>query len=417
MIIFKLPILSNIAERNVFQFKEIADRKGFGLKYDIAPNIYSKIDPSSFDSIVINLISNAIKFTDSYGEINAILKADNNEIELLVNDTGIGISEEMQEHIFKPYYQISHKKSNIQGIGMGLNIVKKIVEKVHGKILIDSKPGQGTSFMIILNRYFLKGNDKVQNLSNNEKIITNELNEAELKEKKFDKNKNTILIIEDNLQMLSSLQNDLLADYNIFYAFNGFDALEKIKNVPKPDIIISDIMMDVIDGYEFYAELLKDSRFNSVPFIFLTAKGSDDDKIISLKKGAVDYITKPFITDELKAKLNSLLKIKEALNRERIEKLTKKISGFLESSNDFKEEIIPENKNDSVENNNALFMNHGISRRQIEIFSLLEKGLERKEISDCLNISLGTVKTHIERLFKKFNVNNKIDLINSIRKN
>lgn len=119
--------------------------------------------------------------------------------------------------------------------------------------------------------------------------------------------------------MLSSLQNDLSGEYNIFYSINGKEALEILKNIPKPDIILSDIMMDVMDGFEFHTELLKDSNFNSVPFIFLTAKGSEDDKISSLKKGAVDYITKPFNIDEVKSKLHSLLKIKEALNRERIE--------------------------------------------------------------------------------------------------
>ena len=92
---------------------------------------------------------------------------------------------------------------------------------------------------------------------------------------------------------------NLSSDYNIFYAFNGKEALEKIKNMPKPDIIISDIMMDVMDGYEFYTELLKDFNFKSVPFIFLTAKTGIDDRLSGLRKGAVDFITKPFNIDDI----------------------------------------------------------------------------------------------------------------------
>ena len=199
--------LSGIIERNVFQFKEIAERKGINLRYDIAPNIYSKIDPSSFESIVNNLISNAIKFTET-GDIYINLKMKNKKIELIISDTGIGIPREMLGNIFKPYYQISHKKSNIQGMGMGLNIVKKILDKAGGMIFVDSEPGKGTAFKIILKRYFLKDNDKVQYLSNNDKIITNEFTDIRIKEIKFDIDKNTILIAEDNPQMLSFLLNE-----------------------------------------------------------------------------------------------------------------------------------------------------------------------------------------------------------------
>ena len=220
--------------------------------------------------------------------------------------------------------------------------------------------------------------------------------------------------------MLSFLLKDLSSDYNICYALNGKDALEKIKNLSKPDIIISDIMMDVMDGYEFYTKLLKDFNFKSIPFIFLTAKSGIDDRLKGLKKGAVDFITKPFNIDELRAKLYSLLKVKEALNSERIEEIAKELTGVLDTTNNVLSSMnknkISDNKNEITEKD-ALTMKYGISRRQIEIFSLLEKGFERKEISDCLNVSLSTVKTHINRLFNKFKVNNKTTLINIIRKN
>jgi signal transduction histidine kinase/DNA-binding NarL/FixJ family response regulator len=408
--------LSEIITMNANLFKEMAIKKGIDLKFTIDDKLYSKIAPGAIDRITNNLIDNAIKYTETKGKIDISLKGENENLTLTVTDTGIGISKEMQEHIFKPYFQVSHKKSNIQGIGMGLSIVKKIVEDVGGQILIDSQQGKGSTFKIIFTRYDLKEDDTISNLVDEKKPTSFQQAEIKLNEMKYDDNKKTIFLVEDNLQMLAYIHNELLSDYNIINAINGKEGLDKLKSIKKPDIIISDIMMDVMDGYEFFEELKKDNDYNTVPFIFLTAKLLEDDKIKGLKKGAVDYITKPFNIDELKAKLKSLLKVTDALRKEKIDEFMQRIFDALESNEKLqnKKRTI-EDENPDIDNT-ELFKNYGISRRQSEIVSLLDQGYERKEIADILKIDLGTVKTHIDRMYKKFEVNNKTDLLNIIKK-
>ena len=410
----KISDLSQIIEKTVYQFKEFAFRKGIDLICEADPNIYVKIDPDAVSRILNNLIDNAIKYSEPDGSISVSLTTDGNNTVMSVNDTGIGIPEEMLEHIFKPYFQVSRKKSNIQGIGMGLNIVKKLIDAVDGKISVVGRPEKGTSVKVIFNRYFLNKNDRLSTIDVEDLNYENPVDFV-LKISGFDENKKNVLLVEDNRSMLAYIHNELVGIYNIYYAFNGKEALEKLGKPKKPDIIISDIMMDVMDGLEFRDELLKKEEFDSIPFIFLTARISDEEKVKSLEKGAVDYITKPFNIDELKAKLTALLKIKDALNKERLDELAGKIYEHLKERQDITGFNPEGDIFDSEKDNSALYKKYGISGRQVEIISLLEKGLERKEISGSLNISMSTVNTHIERLYKKFNVSNRIELLNVIK--
>jgi DNA-binding NarL/FixJ family response regulator/anti-sigma regulatory factor (Ser/Thr protein kinase) len=380
-------------------FKELAYRKGIKIKNNIQDYIYTKIDKNSMDRIINNLIDNAIKYTHSNGEINITLKADNKDIELIISDTGIGISKEEQKNIFKPYYQISHNKSNTQGIGMGLNIVKKIITEINGKIQVESEKDRGTTFRIKLKRYYLKEKDKVEFINKNKKYHF-DIMDIKLRELDYKKDKHNLFVVEDNIQMLSYLQESLYDKYNFYYAVNGKNALEKFKNIPLPDIIISDIMMDEMDGYEFYEELLKLDDYKSIPFIFLTAKSGKQQRHKGLQKGAIDYIEKPFDMPELQIKINSILKITKALEKDRIKNIQNKLSEYIKG-------IVSNNNNKDI-----LLYKYKISSKETEIISLVLEGLEYKEIAYQLKISLNTVKTHIKHIFNKCQINNKAELIN-----
>ena len=409
----KITDISEVVRMNILMFSEIAERKGIKLKESIEENIYIKSDPHAVDRVINNLIDNAVKYTKSNGKINVSLRADRVNIELAIRDTGIGISEGNKEHIFKPYFQILEKKRNLQGIGMGLNIVKNIVDGIKGEIIVESILNKGSNFRILLNRYYLKEGDRVESIRYR-KAKSVDAMDIYLKEEKYSEDRRNIFIVEDNIQMLSYLQENLMDSYNVYYAKNGKEALEKLKNISKPDTIISDIMMDDMDGYKFYEELLKLNEYRSVPFIFLTAKTNEYEKIKGLKKGALDFIPKPFNINELKAKVESLIKFRNALKEEKLDQLSDQIYRLLSGSKKFK---IVKNENciDEKIKQDKLLKDYEISRRQVEIFSLIENGYERKEIADKLNISLSTVKTHIERLYKKFGVNNKISLIKTIK--
>jgi DNA-binding NarL/FixJ family response regulator len=198
--------------------------------------------------------------------------------------------------------------------------------------------------------------------------------------------------------MLVFLQSHFKVKYNVYYAFNGEEALRKIKWIPLPDLIISDIMMDEMDGNEFYEELKKDNTLNNIPFIFLTAKSTSDDKIKGLLKGAVDYIYKPFLIDELAAKVDSITKNRENQRKINIDEFEKKLHDLL-------------NKKNRI-NYEHLFKKYKINPKEKIVIMLLKDGLEYKEIGVELNLSLSGVKKRIYNIYKKCGVQNKLELFN-----
>ena len=239
--------LSDMLKAKIDLFKKIANKENIKIKSNIQEDIYVKVDPHAMDRVINNLVDNAIRYNNLNGKVDIYLITNNNKIEFIVSDTGIGISTKQQKYIFEPYYQISHKKRNIQGIGMGLNIVKIIIKEVKGEIKIDSKLNEGAAFKIILQKHIITNDDILQKDIKYSKPIDNVVH-IELKEKEFKKGRPNILIVEDNLQMLTYLQNNLHEVYNVFYATNGKEAIKKIESIPKPHLIIADIMMDTMDG-------------------------------------------------------------------------------------------------------------------------------------------------------------------------
>ncbi len=386
--------VSNVIRMNILMFKELADQKGINIKHDIKKNVYTKIDINAMDRIINNLIDNAIKYTPINGEIKIILKNEKKVIELIIQDTGIGISKEEQENIFKPYFQISHKKSNIQGIGMGLNITKKIIDEIEGKIEVDSKLNEGAKFTVKFKKHILAGKDIIQKRTEHSILIDNITN-IKLREEKYIEGKNNVYIVEDNIQMLSYLQENLFDKYNVFYARDGKDALEKLRNIPKPDIIIADIMMDVMDGYEFYDNIKKSENFNDIPFLILTAKSGLNEKIKALSMGAIDFISKPFDLNELLFKLNSILEVNKKHEKKFIESIYK-------VSKEQLKEI--DNEIEAVDFD-KIKEKYNLTNNEIEICKLIKERLTNKEIGLGLNKAESTIKNYIQIIFEKLLVN------------
>lgn len=372
-------------------FKSLAENRRINFTSDITnKRVYTNIDSVALDNIINNLIENAIKYTTEFGNINVKVEAAE-KIKIIVFNSGPGISESQLSNIYKPYYQINHEKKNIQGIGLGLSIVKKIIDDVDGSINVWSKPGEGTEFCVEFIKISPSTKD-IQSESGIEQILPEDYVKTSLKPNKYLTERSNILIIEDNYEMLSYLQSIFYDSYNVFCAIDGSDALNQLNYIPRPNLFISDVMMDNIDGFEFYNQVSKLEQFSSIPLIFLTAKAGLDNKLECLKSGAIDFIPKPFDKSEL------LLKVSSILN------LTQNNSGGYNSANQRKIEL------------EKLFTDYGISNRQIEIITLLKDGLERKEIAYELGISINTVKTQIQRIFEKCDVNNKTELIKIFNK-
>ena len=135
--------------------------KGIKLEYNIEKNIFIKIDPDAIERIINNLLDNAIRHTKSKGKIYLSLNSNNNEVKFIVKDTGIGLTDEQKNNIFEPYYQISDGEKNLPGIGMGLNIVKKIIDSVNATIHVKNRLNEGTEFTILFKKHDLSEKEKV----------------------------------------------------------------------------------------------------------------------------------------------------------------------------------------------------------------------------------------------------------------
>ncbi|MBN1696207.1 MAG: response regulator [Spirochaetales bacterium] len=309
--------LSEMVTQKGKLFQEIASKKRISMLVSVEPSLHIKADPAAIDRVVNNLLDNAIKYTNETGTIEMHLKK-NNGLHLIIKDNGRGIPEDRIHSIFEPFNQISGNNRNIHGIGMGLYIVKKILAAIDARIHVESRENCGTVFTILFYEHCLRMNDSV------EKKIEYTLpvdTSSHLKPRQSEKREGApvILIVEDNADLLFFIHSRLSEHYNVIIARDGNEAFEKLSNNPKPDLIISDIMMDKMDGYEFHDACAQHPLFRDVPFIFLTARSSLDEKIKAYSSGAVDYITKPFYIDELEFKIKALLRY-QRIKRELYEK-------------------------------------------------------------------------------------------------
>jgi signal transduction histidine kinase/DNA-binding NarL/FixJ family response regulator len=388
-------------------FRYLAEKKGIELISRIKTGLCIKIDAQAVDRLVNNLIDNSVKYTNCGGRVMIELTADADTVELIVGDNGLGISAEEQEHIFESYYQVSHEKRNSQGMGLGLSIVKKIIEEVDGSIRLESEPGRGTTFTVGLKRYTLCEETELPEEIPCSIPMDNSV-DVKLKEEIFDESKPVVLIVEDNLRLLVCIQENLLEKYNVYYAINGMDALNKLEYIPYPSIIICDIMMEVMDGYEFFDQLTSQSKYKPIPFIFLTAKSELHEKIKGLSTGAIDYMAKPFSMEELKVRIATVLKNIVDQTEWQIDELKKNILDVVSNTG----------KNGAIEDN-GLFSRcakYGFSKRETAVAVLLCSGMPYKDIASKLYVSDKTVSTHVQRIYQKTGSKNKMDFLKAMDK-
>jgi signal transduction histidine kinase/DNA-binding NarL/FixJ family response regulator len=385
-------------------FKEHALASKMNLSIEIEDNINIQGDQSAINSIVNNLFENAVKFSDEGSSIKIQLSKKGSLAYLIVSDTGCGIEEEKLKHIFQPYYQVSRTKLNRQGLGMGLFIVKSIVDLMKGKIEVKSTVNEGTKIAILLPLEAASSVESIVNPDINQLTVTK--NNCKPHNYTYSVERNSILIVEDNADMLHYLADELNEEYNVFTAINGLEALTLLKTSPKVDVILSDVMMDQMDGYSFYEAISKNGNYATIPFIILTARSNDNEKIEMLTKGVTDYLYKPFSIDELKAKIQSVL----------INTKNQRTSVLKETLNVIQNQIISgnENVNDKWTNFEFIKRENNLTDRQVEIIKLVEQGLEYKQISDKLNISVKTTHRHIQNLFEKFGVHSKMELMKAL---
>ncbi|MEO6328746.1 MAG: ATP-binding protein [Ginsengibacter sp.] len=395
---------SEILNDNLVLFKEYSKKRDIELHETIENNVFIKADPVSINRLVNNLIENAIKFSEDNCIIEILLRSQDEEIIFSVKDCGIGIPSEMHKKVFEPYYQITNDKKSIQGMGLGLPIVKKIVQDLNSEIQIDSDPKKhpGTKITLILTKHIKLENEIAAPHAPNSNVFKN-FEEVRATETIFHSNRSTIFIVEDNISMVNYLSKKLQEKYNVYGALNGNEALKKIKTLPTlPDLIISDVMMDKVDGFTFARILSQDPAFNHIPFIFVSAKSTKDDKLQGLKLGAIDFIQKPFAISELTQKIDSIL-INAGKQKQAVISSALTLLG--------KENQPVKNIENTFDQNCKLY---SLTAREKDIAKLICKGYKYKDIGETLFIAERTVTKHAQNIFEKIGVSNKIELINKL---
>jgi signal transduction histidine kinase/DNA-binding NarL/FixJ family response regulator len=394
---------TSLLNDKVALFKVTAERKRITLRSKVEKGLYVKAHPGAVDRIVNNLLENAIKYSDEESLIETGLFSQADEVVFFVKDSGRGIPDDQKEKIFEPFYKLSVSGKNSDGMGMGLSIVKKIVNDIQGTIRLSSEMGKGTEIFVSIPI----ANNAEESLQ--EGVSAGDIDFAYsqiLLEESIDGDKPFILLVEDNVEMLNFLRNKLKEKHNVAVARNGKEALERMNSLSNLDLIISDIMMDEMDGYEFCNAVSQNDRFAHIPFVFLSAKGTANDRLTGLNLGAVSYIEKPFKIEELIAKVDSIL---ATLKRHREAFVCKAYQSVMSDIH---------HRPSSVSKKRCAFTDnckkYRLTSREVEIIKLLIKGIPYKVISADLSISEKTVGKHVSNIFSKVGVNNKIELISRL---
>lgn len=406
----KVSDFSEILKSSLPLFEYYCSKQKIKLRTSIEENIYLKADPYAINRIANNIIENAIKFTDEGGEITISLSQKNDNILFSVQDNGVGISPSLQKKIFEPYYQIGHKNTSLQGMGLGLPIVKNVVDSLAGEIVVESDPSlvPGTKILIILTKHDLKAEDMPVQSAKEASNPNYQFADYAIEDTAYLPERRSILLVEDNKAMLQFLCNKFRGKFNVYYALNGADALKKLHELPvTPDLILSDIMMDKMDGFAFAQVISEQANYNHIPIIFLTAKSTPTDRLKGLKLGAIDFVSKPFSFEELNQKIETILL---NISKQQTAIINSSILNLktLKKLNTENPTVIYDSKFDQ----NIRLLN--LTNREIEIAKLIVKGKTYREIATELFISEKTVTKHIQNMFEKAVVSNKVGFINKL---
>ena len=320
---------------SVMMFSSLAEHKNIRLLFveDDSINEFKLHEDFYFDrdamqKIMSNLLSNAIKFTPDGGKITVTTslhewKFNEKAFEITIADTGIGIHKDKLPFIYDRFYQVDSSPNRIyEGSGIGLAYVKELVDAHKGTISVESKPDEGTSFkvrfplgveyykngkVIISDKYEpIELNGFIPHIENNNQKKPHILPIISLKDKPI------VLVVEDHSEVRQYIMDCLKDSFTMLEAVDGLKGIQ-IANDTIPDLIISDVMMPGMDGFEFCNKIKSGEKTSHIPVIMLTAKATADDKIHGLGTGADDYLSKPFNTKELLARAKNLIENRRLL--------------------------------------------------------------------------------------------------------
>ncbi len=306
--------LNSIMAEEIVGFQSYCDNKQLQLTLLLPDEeVVINGDRQIVGMLLDNLLSNACKYTPPRGEVCLTLTATKRKAIITVQDSGIGIPQKSHKHLFKEVFRAENaQKSQEKGTGFGLLQVQRIIEILGGKISFESAENKGTTFSIALPRTYNQPELQAEpNLSSHASFDAQQTDLSPLEPQKSSKhegkgNKDTLLIVEDNETLRYYLRQTFEEEYQVIDVPNGQEALESL-NHEYPDLILSDVMMPGIQGDELCQLVKQNPATAGIPFILLTAKATHDATVEGLKKGADDYIAKPFSTEILKLKVQGVI--------------------------------------------------------------------------------------------------------------
>ena len=407
----------------VGEFVPIAEQRGIRLTEGFEQPVERAtiaITSDDLEALVMNLLSNALKFTPPGGNVSVHTELqENGDLLISVSDTGVGIDTNEQQMVFDRYHSIGGESDQVQ-TGLGLTLVKSIVEGYHGSVSVESTKGSGSVFSLLFPASMVgfdaDGTLSMQvTASRTGKLYTTDFGHsgdalAQSDQIGHQHDSQTILIVEDNADMRSYIASVVSEQYHAVVACSGEEGLQILDKTPV-DLIISDIMMPGMDGHAFLTALKQRTADNPTPLVFLTARDSLEEKIESLREGVVSYITKPFSAEMLLATIANTFAHDRELVGSKVERLRRGLDILLD-------EIEHPHVSDTPEGFRGSLMrfakDFAFSARETQVLSLMLQGKSDKEIAIALDLSVKTVANHNRRIYQKARVNSRYELTSKV---
>jgi signal transduction histidine kinase/DNA-binding response OmpR family regulator len=369
----------------IANFADYAGQKNIELRLETTfSKCVATIDQDKYEKILTNLLSNAVKSISGKGSVVTQLKFDSQSSELVVSviDTGCGIAPEESEHIFERYYSGSNHLNHIDSTGIGLYLTRELIELQKGTIGVTSKVEEGSTFTMNLPisvSEFEPGHDTI---FYSQEPCNIKATENPNSTQQFER---TVLVVDDNIDICNYVETILCDEFNVIKENNPVNCIDKIITY-MPDLIVSDVMMPEMDGFQLCRIIKEDIRFSHIPVILLTAKATKSDHIVGYETGADDYVAKPFDEEILKARIKSIIARIEKLKQHFIGRDGIINSGVQTNALDvkFMEDVLSEIKQNyqaSDFNVNHIIEKMGMSR---SVFYKKFKSLSDQSINDLI---------------------------------
>ncbi|MDP2313675.1 MAG: response regulator [Pseudomonadota bacterium] len=290
----------------------LAQRRGVALVSEIPDAlVVADVDRREIEKVFTNLLGNALKFTPPGGTVRVTLTADATVARVVIADTGPGMVPAVRERVFERFY--SARESTVQpGTGIGLSLARELTERHDGRLEVDSTPGAGSTFTVVLP---LSAGAPIANTGAAPATAELPAFEDTVASGPDPQDRTTVLVVDDHPEVRAWVRSHLVARYHVVEAANGREGLAQARRF-LPDLVVSDVMMPEMDGYDLVRALRADPDLDWVPVVLLTAKGSDQSRMEGLQRGADAHLAKPFSSQVLVAQVDALLAQRQRL-RER----------------------------------------------------------------------------------------------------